>query len=75
VRKRYPLWQYPIIFLFLLRLLIQIRFKVKALINSRKDLGIIPKDHKPTFQDLMSFGHWVAGEQMIEWWYKSTGGI
>lgn len=68
--KKYPLWQYPVIFLFLFIYLIRIRFKVKAVIAWRKEIGLIPKDHKVAFSDIMSFGHWLAGEEINQWWHS-----
>ncbi len=65
----YPLWQYPIIFAFLFAFLIKIRFKIKALTAWRREIGIIPKDRKPTFSGIMSFGHWLVGESIRDWWY------
>ena len=64
----YPLWQYPIIFSFLFDYLIKIRFKIRAVISWRREIGVISKEHKVTFSDIMSFGHWAVGETMNGWW-------
>ena len=69
IKTPYPLWQYPIIFLFLFNYLIRVKFKIKAIIDWRREIGIIPKDHKVTFSDMISFGHWIAGETMNDWWH------
>ena len=65
---KYPLWQYPIIFFWLLRYLFRIKFRVKALIAWRQEIGLIPKGHKPTFTEVTSFGHWAVGQGLIELW-------
>ena len=68
-RFPYPLWQYPVIFWFLFIHLINIRFKITALIAWRREIGVISREHRVTFSDIMSFGHWLTRETINDWWY------
>jgi hypothetical protein len=72
-KTKYPLWEYPIILIFLVKYIKvwefwRIRRRVKALIAWRRDIGIITKDHKVTKDDILSFGHWIVGMWLIEKW-------
>ena len=73
IKIKYPLWQYPIIFFFLAKYIKAWEFwrigvRVKALIAWRRGVGIIAKDHKVTFSDVLSFGHWLVGMWLINTW-------
>lgn len=70
IKTTYPLWQYPIISLFLFHYLIKIKFRIKVLIAWRREIGIIPKNRKVILSDIMSFGHWLTGETLNAWWYS-----
>jgi len=70
IKTTYPLWQYPIIFLFLFHFLIKIKFRIRTLIDWRRDIGVISKNHKITLSDIISFGHWLAGETLNDWWHS-----
>jgi len=71
IHTAYPLWQYPIIFLFLSIYLIKIRFKIRTIISWRREIGVISKEHRVTFSDIMSFGHWLSGETINDWWWHT----
>jgi len=67
---KYSWWQYPIIYFWLLKYLIRIKFKVRALVAWRQEIGLIPKGRKPNLSDALSFGHWAVGQSINEVWGK-----
>jgi len=73
-----PYWQVPIILIALANYVElwkfwQVRQRINRTIAIRKSCYIIPKDHKPTFSELLSFGHWVVSAKLISMWdYKSN---
>lgn len=64
----YKVWQYPFIFIALIVYAIQWKFRFKALIRLRYKLGLLAPDEKVTFKHLLSLGHWLVAEFLIDIW-------
>ncbi len=64
---RYPLWHYPVLFWWLLIFLKRWKFKVRSLLQSRQDCGVIAQGKNPTLEQIVSFGHWGAGFEWKRW--------
>ena len=73
--KEYPLWQYPLIMLYMFFHFGAWKFwllrrRIRNTLAWRREIGFFSEDYKPTLVDAMSFGHWLVGQWLITVWGK-----
>lgn len=72
LKGEYPSWQYPIILWFLFWYCHRHKWKIRRIASWRGEVGVITG--RVTLSGMLEFGHFMAGEKMLDKWYRKEGG-